>query len=503
MTSWRHLADFLNQQFLIGPFALYAFIPAAWITLRSPERRSRPAVFLLTAGFSYLAVSILANDSNLGYARNWDLLAPAGIAFSSAALYFLFRQVQSSPFRLSRLLGFACIAAALHTLPWLWVNHHEQLAFDRFRTLPLGMGRTELVAANWHLRNQRPEKGAEWLRRSLEKNPDNGPAFALLGMILTEQGKYQQASQAYSRAVQLREDKLEYRNNYMMTLLKLGRDQAALEQLDILTGMKPGNSEYWAQMAGVLIRLSGEGAGTQLIGKLLRENRGGDAGEAAEARSAAYLLLLGREEASVKIRSLLESGMNNCHAAAFLGALLEAREDADRAGEFYSIAVKRCPENNLYRDMYATVLLQQEDYEQALEQLEVLARSGSDEVRYLEMKAELLSRLDRPAESKSAYRRLLRISEKKLESDPGDETANIRAGTYLMILNRPEEALQRFRRALESNPGSLAGIFNIGTALLNMGRTEEAREYLTRFVQLYPDHPKAEYARRQLRRISR
>lgn len=360
MTSLRHARDFINEQFLIGPLGLFLFLPAGGFALAFAKRRDAATVFLLTLGLAYAAASGLAGDSNLGYARNWDLLAPAGICFVIAAVYFVSHHVTESVW-LRRLLVFGLVISAVHTLPWIWINHNEQASFARLKALPLGLGRTEVVVANWYLRNGRREEATQWFRRAIAVNPNQGPAYAFLGMLFTEDERFEDARVAYARAVALRPDKPEYHHNYAMTLLELGRDDEALAELERLRVMRPDHREYDYLMADVLSKL-------------------------------------GRE-----------------------------------------------------RDLVAV------------------------------------------------NERLLSFAEQTLATDPTDELANVEAGTRLVLLQRPDEALVRFRAALATNPESLAGLFNLGSVLIKMGRVEEARPILQRFVELYPDHPNAQWARERIR----
>ena len=252
--SLRHLRDFVNEQLLIGPFGLALFLPAAVMAVRS-ARRSEPATaFMLTLGGAYLAVSWMAGDSNLGYARNWDLLAPGGICFAAAGLFFMTRDARPAS-ATARLLAFAAVISLLHLLPWVWVNHNEALALERLKTLPLGMGRTEVTVANWHLERGEREAAAQWFKKALEVNPNNAPAYAFSAMLLTQQGEHAQALSYYERAVTLRPDKPEYRQNYALTLRELGHTREALPHIQRITEQMPDNRTYWRMLNQALLEL--------------------------------------------------------------------------------------------------------------------------------------------------------------------------------------------------------------------------------------------------------
>src|SRR5438093_3247351 len=126
--------------------------------------------FAAVAGLGYAAACAVAGDSNLGYARNWDLLAPAGVAFTAAGLGLLrpaFRPAGLWPRAL--LLGAAL--SVFHTAPWIALNANETRAVERFATLPLGRGRTENTIAFWYAERGDFAAAKRWVKRSLDANP--------------------------------------------------------------------------------------------------------------------------------------------------------------------------------------------------------------------------------------------------------------------------------------------------------------------------------------------
>src|SRR5262249_53236697 len=158
-----------NDQYLMGPWAAGLLLPAAalaWPRRAVGEWRSSPVSFVLVVAASYFLASFLTVDPSLGYARDWDLFAPAGVAYTAAGLGLLMLAVSSSAAR-ERLLLFFIATSAVHLATWVWLNHCEPRAMARFATLPLGLGRTELVLGNWYRREGQPQKAEEWLQRAV------------------------------------------------------------------------------------------------------------------------------------------------------------------------------------------------------------------------------------------------------------------------------------------------------------------------------------------------
>jgi tetratricopeptide (TPR) repeat protein len=252
--TWVHLRDFFNEHFLIGPLAAFLFVPAFVYALCKRRPVSPAAVFFSLAALSYLAGSFTMSEPLLGYARDWDLFAPAGVCYTTVGLYFLVHHVPSEA-RASRLLGFALVLSLLQLAPWVRINHSRALSLERFKTLPLGYGRTEVVVANWYLRHDRADEAAQWLTKALQVNPRNGNAYNLLASIQMDRGENEAALESYRRAVALRRDKIGFHNNYAFLLLKMERYEDVLPELRWLVDKVPENPTYWRSLREVLLAL--------------------------------------------------------------------------------------------------------------------------------------------------------------------------------------------------------------------------------------------------------
>lgn len=205
--SARHWRDFLNEQLLIGPLGLFLFLPGSLAAARA--WRDPRVAFALAAGAGYLAACWIAGDSNLGYARNWDLLAPSGLVFATGALLML---VRAAPEGLpGGALVLALAVSLFHTVPWVAVNACERRSLARFETLPLGLGRVESTLGYWQALNGHAAEAERWLRRAVEVAPGNVRAWGFLGKLEAERGRFAPAARAYAEAVRLRPDDPEYR----------------------------------------------------------------------------------------------------------------------------------------------------------------------------------------------------------------------------------------------------------------------------------------------------
>ncbi len=246
LASWRHALDFVNEQLLIGPAALAVLIGGAvgWVAQR--DRGDGAAWFGGVAGLGYLAACGIAGDSNLGYARNWDLLAPAGLAFLAAGLVLAMRGAWQAA-KLRRWLLLLVALSLFHTLPWLAVNASFDRSFARLKALPLGLGRTEVVVGTWYLEHRDTTQAVAWFERSLEAYPGNGTAAFSLGWIEANRGRYRQAAGAFWTALQSRPDKQEFRFSLVNAIVRGGGPPLlAKAHLDTLLAREPRDPTYWA-----------------------------------------------------------------------------------------------------------------------------------------------------------------------------------------------------------------------------------------------------------------
>ncbi|MDH3215727.1 MAG: tetratricopeptide repeat protein [Candidatus Krumholzibacteria bacterium] len=326
MFSSLHVRDFANEHFLIGPLAAFLFVPALVIALYKRSLHAPVGVFLSLTALSFLAGSWTMSEPLLGYARDWDLFAPAAVCYSTAGLYFLLRHVRGGQ-AATRLLAFSLIFSLVQLVPWVWLNHSESLSLTRFKTLPLGYGRTEVVVANWYLRHNQLDEGAEWLRRAVKVNPSNANAYNLLGNLFVERGQLELAGEAYRGAITYRPDKIEFRHNYVGLMLKLERYEDVLSDLRWLCEREPENLRYWKSFRDVLERLGRtdelpevkENMLRLFEKRLLENRRDGD----ALIETGVLLADLGRyDEALLRFRRALEIDPRSAAALFNAGSLL-------------------------------------------------------------------------------------------------------------------------------------------------------------------------------------
>lgn len=274
--SMAHVRDFLNEQFLIGPLGIFLFIAAAGTVIRLRHTFPLSNIFLLVAGLSYLGAGWLAGDSNLGYARDWDVWAAGGLVLTATGLG-LFLSLQDTDGETDRTadppvvhktagargtwnaaLLCALIISLYHTMPWIAVNASRDRSFERLKTLPLGLGRTEVLVSQWYRREGKEAEQLRWLLEAIVANPNNNNAYHLLGIYHFERGNMDAATEAFRRAVELRPDKLLFRHLLIDALMATGRARQAIPHFEFLLEREPDNAQRWLMYGQALSQAGNE-----------------------------------------------------------------------------------------------------------------------------------------------------------------------------------------------------------------------------------------------------
>jgi len=250
--SWRHLTDIVNVQLLIGPLAMAFFVPVVLFTLRRPSARSFETAFFALLGAGFVAVGLVAGDSNLGYARNWDLLAPSGFVLATAGMALLLPRF-AHPRAARSFLMLAVAASLFHTLPWIAVNASADRALRRFITLPLELGRVESTVGYWFTLTGDVSRAELWLVRALQEYPGNVRAHMQLGELYSKRGEHRRACESYRAAVAISPDSDEFRLQLVGEQVRAGMAREALPEAERLVRRQPGNPRFWTVYGIVLL----------------------------------------------------------------------------------------------------------------------------------------------------------------------------------------------------------------------------------------------------------
>ncbi len=343
MLSQRHYRDFFNEQILVGPLGLFLFLIVTGIGLRDRDvRRHRAVPFLLAAGAVVLATSWTFLDSNLGYARDWDLLAHTGLVFTVGGLGLTAVIVSRNPGRAALPATLLCcvLISFYHTVPWIALNSSEPHSLARLKSLPLGGGRTEVVVSSWYRIRGDEIREKEWLMRALQVNPKNTNAYYLLGLIEMNHRNYDAAVKDFESVVSLRKSDPKFHFYLVLALRAANRLPETIPHLEFIAKTTP-NDLVTLTYLGEAYEAAGQTARAQAafarIETLARDyvTQNKDEGPVLACYGWALYKLGRPREAVVYLNEALEAKKPAPIAHCYLAAILDREGDAASADRHY------------------------------------------------------------------------------------------------------------------------------------------------------------------------
>lgn len=251
-----------------------------------------------------------------------------------------------------------------------------------------------IEGAKLDLRNQDYDRALENVNAALERDPQNAEAYDLKGQILQEQaGQVQEPEEhqvlvqdmmaAYNRAVELDPDleedvqqrlRLAYFNEFRTGIQAFNRgseDEAAYDEaaayFDLAAQIQPDSASAYVNRAFALLNAGRQQEAVEPLEMAI---------EHGDTQVETYLFLAdlynqgGEPENSIQI---LEEAADLYQDNADIQAqLLNAYVQAGRAEEAmnqYRAAVDRDPQNKLYRYNLGSLLLEAEEYDEAIDHL--------------------------------------------------------------------------------------------------------------------------------------
>lgn len=302
-------------------------------------------------------------------------------------------------------------------------------------------------------------------RQALQLDPGYPAVHYRLGEILLEQGRPQEARDAFAGAVALDPSLAVAHRGLAQAMLALGDPQQALEHLQEARRLGPEDRAVHAAMAQAYMRLGRPDLA---------------AGAAARARRATVL-----RSVPDPVRSQVEAlGMSPQHCIDRAAAMMDK---GDYAGvvENLSIVAEVEPDNaevHLHLGMAYAAMDRPDD---AIRHLAMARRNAPDDIEItMQLAAALAGRGD-VDEAVDLFADAALLA-------PGDPRTHANLGAALAQRGDTEAAIEHFREALRVDPGFAFAHYNLGLALEGIGRDDEAAAHYRRVLQIEPDHPDAQ-----------
>lgn len=256
--SLNHLLDFLNHQLLVSPVILVLWLVPIVFFRKVSNFKENVVKFLILTVIGSFAFALLV-DPKLGYARDWDLFAFAGLGVTLLGAYLVVSIFTKE--KTLELTGVTLILVAtsfMFTLPWIGINASEEKSEARFEDLlrldeKRAPGGYETLACYFRDKGEH-EKTVELWKKAIAINPLTR-YYVLLGNAYLRLKRYDDAITYYERFIQLSPNDINIDFVYRclgVCLAGVERYDEAISNLKIAISLKPKEPGYYYTLGNIL-----------------------------------------------------------------------------------------------------------------------------------------------------------------------------------------------------------------------------------------------------------
>jgi tetratricopeptide (TPR) repeat protein len=313
---------------------------------------------------------------------------------------------------------------------------------------------------------------------ALAVDQHNSMALQMVGVHLSEQGKYDQAAEHFQAALQAYPEYADARYGLAMVLAEQGKTQDAIDQLQAAIRMRP--YDVWAH--------NGLGAVYWQLGRI--------------------------EEAAAEYTETLRLDPDFVDAHSNLGTALLAQGKPEEATAQFAEAVRLRPGNAEALSQWAKALVRQGKLGEAEAQLrQVIPLLPTNAPARINL-ANLLVLEAKTDEAKALYSEAIRLEPKRADAhrelgkllidnqkfaeasdhlaeavrlEPDYAEAHTGLARALAAQGKLEEAVAQFREAAHLGPTNAQAALSLGNALMVTGHTNEAATAFANALRLEPD----------------
>ncbi len=329
----------------------------------------------------------------------------------------------------------------------------------------------------------RHQAALEATRRLLRRQPRNGDALHLHGLVLDRLGRHDEALESLRRAARLAPGNGPLWRNLGITLLERGQPQEALAALTRAIELMPTDAESWYQRGNAHLALDETDAARDAYEQALRRRPD----HPPTLNNLAVGLFPEREhheEAERLLRRAVALAPDYAEAWSNLGELLVTRQRLDEARAALERAVRLAPDNPIPHYWLGTACLNAGDLEAADAALARALELAPEDPAIHTALGILRYRQERRDEAEA----LLQAS---LELEPNQHAAWNTLGALRHDAGDLDGAEPYYRRALELEPRDHDAHNNLGLLLHHRARFEDADIHFQSAIRIHPGFEKA------------
>jgi tetratricopeptide (TPR) repeat protein len=304
--------------------------------------------------------------------------------------------------------------------------------------------------------------------------------YCSLGNALMELGEFAAASRIFAQLIEKYPSKLEGYDGAGKVAIRGCRYSQALEIYDLAISKFPGNISYLVGKGNTLMELyryqSAEAVFQEIIAKYPDKPNGYERMAIQAMRSKRFLLALERFEIAIeKFPNVINYWVGKGNALTNL-----CRYEA--AETLFQDLIRKYPKQRSGYEGYAKVAFHAQEWQVALERLEVALDEFPDDLNLSIHKGNVLVKLYRYQEADAVFRGLIKDRRELPDGYEGYAKCAINSQHWEVALERCQEAIDKF-------PGRMSLYDGKSIALMNLSKFESAIDVADFLIEKYPEHP--------------
>ena len=328
----------------------------------------------------------------------------------------------------------------------------------------------------------RLEEAVQAFDKTIKLKPDYAVAYSNRGVALQESGKLKQALASCDRAIHLDPNYAAAYCNRGVTLHALKKPKEAVQDYDRAIQLKPEYAEAYCNRGVTLETLGQPENAAQAYDRAIQLNP--NYAEAYCNRGVTLNTLGQPEEAVQAFDRAIQLNSDYVVAYCNYGITLQELGRSDEALAAYDKAIWLKPD---YAEAYFNRGVSLQALKQPIEALQAYDKAIQLEPDYAEAhcnRGVMLQGIEQPEAALAAYDRAIQLK-------PDYAQVYCHRGASLEYLGQLEEAVVWWERAIQLKPDYPKAFMNCGNVALKLGNLKEATEHYIKVTQLDPDYAQA------------
>ena len=322
--------------------------------------------------------------------------------------------------------------------------------------------------------------------RAVELKPAYTEAWIGQGNTLLELKRYQEALEAYDKTIQLQPNYLEAWNGRGKALNYLQRSEEAIASFDSAIKIQPNNLEAWSERGNVQIKQQQYSEAITSFDKAVKIQPNNSL---AWHKCGIALHNLHRyQEAVESYDKAIENKPDYAEAWYQRGNALINLQKSKEAVESYDKAVQFQPNFQIAWYSKGTTLNNLRNFQEAVKSFDQAVKLNPDDYDSWYNRGWALHQLQRYEEAVNSYDKALKLRR-------SSDQAWYNLGNALYNLKQYQEAIASYNRAVDLKPEHYESWYSRGNALFSLKRYKEAIESYDKATKFKPDYREAIDAR--------